>query len=146
MGQICPDGRVEQCAREAGRRGGDDQRRHGVHHSEETEPGGPQRAPRDDERLVAEPVGQGSADEEHPLLREVPHPEHQTHDPDGEPEIPGEVGGEVGDEHVEADVDRQLVDQQQLHRPLEGTELPEPGHWSTPGPWGPRPGDTASTG
>ncbi|GGS10017.1 hypothetical protein GCM10010269_56410 [Streptomyces humidus] len=55
-----------------------------------------------------------TAEPEHALLGEVAYPDYQADRPRCQAQTVGEMVGEVGHEHVEAEIDAELVDHQQL--------------------------------
>lgn len=57
--------------------------------------------------------------------------EHQSDRPCRQSERTGEVAGQIGHQHVEAEVDAELVDHQQPTRPAEAAEFPNGVHYLT---------------
>lgn len=117
------DRRVEQRSGEPGDSRGDDERGQRVGDGQQHERSRPEAAAGQDHRLVADPVGQGAAEPEHALLGQVAYAQHQADRPGCQAEAVGEVVGQVGHEHVEAEVDAELVDHQQLQTGVEGAQL-----------------------
>ena len=127
-GQVGPDRGVEQRPGETRCCGGDQHHRHRMGEHQQSESRRAQQATRDNQRLVAEPVGQGTADDEHALLGEVAHAENQADRPRRQSQRTGQIPGEVGHQHVEPEVDPELVDHQQPARPAEAAELSDHAH------------------
>ncbi|SLJ72068.1 Uncharacterised protein [Mycobacteroides abscessus subsp. abscessus] len=122
-GQVGTHRRVEESTGETRCRRGDQYRRKSTDERQHQKSGGPQEASGDNQRLVPEPVGQRATNQKHALLREVADPEHQSHHPRGQAQGPGQISGEIRHQHVEADIDGELVHHQYLAGPIERPEL-----------------------
>ncbi|MNV45607.1 hypothetical protein D3C71_1374110 [compost metagenome] len=67
----------------------------------------------DDGGVIADAIPKGPPQEEEPLLAEDPHPHDQAAGPAGEAKAAAYVLGEEGQHHVEAEVERQAIDDEQ---------------------------------
>nr|VTP04374.1 hypothetical protein BIN_B_05501 [Mycobacterium riyadhense] len=97
------------------------------------ETAGAQQATGHDQRLVAEPVGQCAADDEHALLGEVTHPQNQSDGPGRQPERASQIICQIRHQHVEADVDAELVNHQHAAGPVEAAKLRDKRHYYVTG-------------
>ena len=121
--------RVEQRAGETGCRRGYQYHRKRLRHNQHAESGCAQQASGDDGRFVAETISERATENEHSLLGEVAHAEHQADRPGGQSQRTRQIVGQVRHQHVEAHVDAELVDHEHLAGSVEATKSSKQTHY-----------------